>query len=97
ICIYDENHNIEEKYKENIELAAEIKDAILENRIVCYYQPLLNIENGEIYSYESLVSMIDKKGNLISPLKFLKFSKKIRLYSSITKKVVEEACKTFQD
>ncbi|WP_418185011.1 EAL domain-containing protein [Aliarcobacter vitoriensis] len=97
ICIYDENHNIEEKYKENIELAAEIKDAILENRIVCYYQPLLNIENGEIYSYESLVRMIDKKGNLISPLKFLKFSKKIRLYSSITKKVVEEACKTFQD
>ncbi|WP_419678174.1 EAL domain-containing protein [Aliarcobacter lanthieri] len=97
ICVYDESHNIEERYKENIELAAQIKDAILEDRIVCYYQPLLNIENGEIYAYESLVRMIDSEGNLIPPFKFLKFSKKIRLYSSITKKVVQEACKTFQN
>ena len=85
ICIYEESKNIEEKYKENIELATQIKEAILENRIICHYQPLLNIENSEIYSYESLVRLIDNKGNSLAPYKFLDFSKKIKLYSSITK------------
>ncbi|HKM18974.1 MAG TPA: EAL domain-containing protein [Aliarcobacter sp.] len=97
ICIYEESHNIEEKYKENIELATQIKEAILENRIICHYQPLLNIENSEIYSYESLVRLIDNNGNSLAPYKFLEFSKKIKLYSSITKIVVTQACKTFQN
>ncbi len=97
ICIYEESKNIEERYKENIELATQIKEAILENRIICHYQPLLNIENSEIYSYESLVRLIDNKGNSLAPYKFLDFSKKIKLYSSITKIVVDKACKTFQN
>lgn len=41
--------------------------------------------------------MIDKNGNSIPPNKFLEFSKKIKLYSSITKKVVAESCKTFKN
>ena len=97
ICIYEESKNIEERYKENIELATQIKEAILGNRIICHYQPLLNIENSEIYSYESLVRLIDNKGNSLAPYKFLDFSKKIKLYSSITKIVVAQACKTFQN
>ncbi|MGJ0344241.1 EAL domain-containing protein [Aliarcobacter cryaerophilus] len=97
ICIYEESKNIEERYKENIELATQIKEAILENRIICHYQPLLNIENSEIYSYESLVRLIDNKGNSLAPYKFLDFSKKIKLYSSITKIVVAQSCKTFQN
>lgn len=97
ICIYEESKNIEERYKENIELATQIKEAILGNRIICHYQPLLNIENSEIYSYESLVRLIDNKGNSLAPYKFLDFSKKIKLYSSITKIVVTQACKTFQN
>lgn len=97
ICVYEESENIEEKYKENIELATKIKDAVLEKRVICHYQPLLDIETGEIYSYESLVRILNKDGSTISPYKFLEFSKKIKLYSSITKIVVSEACKTFQN
>lgn len=97
ISVYEESQNIEEKYKKNIELATAIKEAINLNRIICQYQPLLDIETGKIYSYESLVRMIDKDGNIIPPSKFLEFSKKIKLYSSITKRVVEESCKIFKN
>ncbi|RXI27531.1 EAL domain-containing protein [Aliarcobacter trophiarum] len=97
ISLYEESENIEEKYKENIELATKIKEAILEKRVICHYQPLLDIETSEIYSYESLVRILNKDGTIISPYKFLEFSKKIKLYSSITKIVISEACKTFQN
>jgi len=96
ICVYSQAQNIEDEYKKNIELASEIKDAILESRLICHYQPLLNIETGEIYAYETLVRIIDKHGNIIPPVKFLELSKKIRLYSIITKRVVQMACETFQ-
>jgi len=97
ICAYNQTHNIEDEYKKNIELASELKDAILESRLVCHYQPLLNIESGEIYAYETLVRIIDKNANIIPPIKFLELSKKIRLYSVITKRVVQMACETFQN
>lgn len=97
ISLYEESENIEEKYKENIELATKIKEAILEKRVICHYQPLLDIETSEIYSYDSLVRILNKDGTIISPYKFLEFSKKIKLYSSITKIVISEACKTFQN
>ena len=77
-------------------MATSIKEALLEDRIVCHYQPLIDIETGEIYSFETLVRMIDKDGNIIPPIKFLDFSKKVKLYSSITRKVIKEACETFK-
>ncbi|MFY4863388.1 EAL domain-containing protein, partial [Aliarcobacter butzleri] len=81
---------------QNLEMATSIKEALLEDRIVCHYQPLIDIETGEIYSFETLVRMIDKDGNIIPPIKFLDFSKKVKLYSSITRKVIKEACETFK-
>ncbi|MFY9082727.1 EAL domain-containing protein, partial [Aliarcobacter butzleri] len=33
---------------------------------------------------------------IIPPIKFLDFSKKVKLYSSITRKVIKEACETFK-
>lgn len=97
IFIYQESLNVEESYRKNIQLATCIKEALRDNRIVCHYQPLLDLETSKIYSYESLVRMIDKDGNILTPNKFLNFSKRIKLYSSITRKVIEKTCKKFQD
>lgn len=96
ISVYEESENIEKKYKQNLEMATSIKEALLEDRIVCHYQPLIDIETGEIYSFETLIRMIDKDGSIIPPIKFLDFSKKVKLYSSITRKVIKEACETFK-
>jgi len=97
IKIYQKEANIEQKYKEGIEFVKTVRDAILSDRVVCYYQPLLDIKTGKIYSYEALARILDKDGNIITPDKFLWISKKIKLYSKITQKVIYEACKIFQN
>lgn len=40
-------------YKEdaNIEIASSIREALINNRIICYYQPILNLSNGKITKY----------------------------------------------
>ena len=96
IFIYNEDEKIEEKYKDNINMAYEIKKALAEDRIICFYQPIVDVNNGEILAYETLVRLKDSYGNLISPFKFLNFSKKIKLYHKISQRVISNACNTFK-
>jgi len=68
----------------------DIKDALEEDRIICEYQPILNLETGEILHYEALVRILDKKGKLIYPSQFLFEIKGTLLYSQLTQKVLEK-------
>jgi diguanylate cyclase (GGDEF)-like protein/PAS domain S-box-containing protein len=97
ISVYEENANIEKKYKENIAMATSIREALIDNRIICHYQPILDIKTNKINKYETLVRMIDKDGNLILPMSFLNIAKKTKLYSHITQEVIHQACNTFKD
>lgn len=97
ISVYEENANIEKKYKENIAMATSTREALIDNRIICHYQPILDIKTNKINKYETLVRMIDKDGNLITPINFLNIAKKTKLYSHITQEVIHQACNTFKD
>ena len=97
ISIYEENANIEQKFKKNIAIAAAIREALFENRIICFYQPIVDLKTNTIVKYETLVRMIDKNNQIIPPLDFLRIAKKTKLYSYITKEVIRQACKTFEN
>ncbi|AXX90428.1 GGDEF domain-containing protein [Arcobacter suis] len=97
VSVYEENANIEEKYKHNIAIATSIREALLDNRIICHYQPIIDIETSKIAKYETLVRMIDKNNKIIPPLDFLKIAKKTKLYSHITKEVVHQSCNMFKN
>ena len=64
IAIYEENANIEQQYKQNMAVATCIREALIDNRIICHYQPIMNLSTGEISKYETLVRMIDKNNNI---------------------------------
>ena len=97
ISLYEENANIEQRYKENISIASAIREALLENRIICFYQPIINIETNQVVKYETLVRMIDKNNKIILPSNFLYIAKKTKLYSHITKEVIYQACNIFKN
>jgi diguanylate cyclase (GGDEF)-like protein/PAS domain S-box-containing protein len=97
VAIYEENANIEEKYKRNIAMASSIREALIDNRIICHYQPIMNIKTGQIDKYETLVRMIDTNNEVIPPLNFLSIAKKTKLYSHITIEVIHQACNMFKE
>ena len=69
-----------------------IKDALAkEGSFVSYFQPIINNKTGEIEKYESLVRLIDKRGNMISPYQFLDIAKKTGYYSDITELVIQNS------
>ena len=95
--IYDRSLGIEAEIEHNMEWNKKLKTALKEDKIICYYQPILNNHTGKIEKYESLMRMIDSDGTVVSPFKFLHIAKKSKQYLSITKKVIEHSFEKFKD
>ena len=75
----------------NIETIHTIKTALDNNKVISYFQPIVNNLTLEVEKYESLVRIIDESGRLLSPYHFLDIAKKGRYYSKITKIVLENS------
>ncbi len=95
--IYDGNLNIEHQYQQNMLWIQRLTIAISEDRIVPYFQPIFDNTSGAISSYECLIRMIEKDGNVLTPFNFLDISKKARLYTRLTSIMVEKCCRHFAD
>ncbi len=94
--LYDEKLNIEEQYKENMDWVNKLKKAIKQDKIVPYFQPIFNNKSNKVASYECLIRLIDDDGNVIGPYKFLNIAKKSRLYSKLTKIMINKSCSHFE-
>ncbi len=93
--LYDESHSIKKRYKENLEWATKVKNAITDDRIIPFYQPIFNNKTGKIISYEALIRLKESDGKIISPFQFLEIAKKVRLYHELTKIMIEKSCQHF--
>lgn len=69
-----------------------IKDALAkQGSFVSFFQAIMNNHTNKIEKYESLIRLIDKKGNIITPFQFLGLAKKTGYYSNITEIVIQNS------
>lgn len=83
-------------FKINKELAADIKNAIKEDQIIPYFQPIIDNETGKIIKYEAL-ARLKKKDTIVSPISFIDISKKIKYYHKITRAILKKSFHTIND
>jgi len=93
-ALYDSKHNgrniityfdISDKtrmYREKL------KDMIESDKLVCFYQPIINLKTEEVHHYEALLR-IEDGDNIISPDKILPDLENSYFYSRISMKVIE--------
>jgi len=94
--LFQHNMRKNEDYAHNLEWIKRIKEAIDEDRVVCYYQPIFQDRSLKPTKYETLVRLLDKDGQAISPFFFLEIARKAKLYPQITQIVIEKAFETFR-
>lgn len=94
---FDTSLEIESQYRYNLEWTKKIKQAIKNDKIIAYCQPIVNLENKNIAKFEVLARMQDKDDKIISPFAFLEVAKKNKLYPSITKSIIKQALNTFKN
>ncbi|WP_457622689.1 putative bifunctional diguanylate cyclase/phosphodiesterase [Persephonella sp.] len=66
-----------------------IKEAIEEDRIICHYQPIIDLNTITAVKFESLVRIITKNGEILYPNEFIPPIKRTYIYVDITKKIIE--------
>ncbi|WP_373186089.1 EAL domain-containing protein [Halopseudomonas sp.] len=93
--LYDPADRARENYEHNIVWANKLKAALDENRLVPFFQPIMNIASGRIEKFECLVRMLDDLGEPISPSMFLPIARKIRLYRSVTRRMIDMSLQWF--
>ncbi|OHD38110.1 MAG: hypothetical protein A2015_14895 [Spirochaetes bacterium GWF1_31_7] len=93
--VYEETLEIAKEYENNIKWTFILKDAITDDRIIPFYQPIVNNQTGLIEKYECLCRLINKNNDIISPYYFLDIAKKTRLYPYITKRIISKAFDRF--
>ncbi len=96
IMIFDGNNPHMNRHKENLLWRQKIQFAISNDMIVPFFQPIIDIKNPKNKKYESLVRMLED-GKIISPFMFLEIAKETKLYSEITKIMVEKTFKVFAE
>jgi len=83
-----------QKHKDNLNLSKHIKQAIENNNVIMYFQPIYNNHEDKIEKYECLVRM-SVDNNISFPDTFLPVAKQINQYETISYIVVDKSCKYF--
>lgn len=106
--ILNDTHEIKKEIAHNIEYIGKIKEAIAADRIVPFFQGIIenstidtsyNTMNNRIMpiKYECLIRLIDSEGKIISPFLFLDVAKKAKLYPQLTYIMIEKTFLIFQE
>ncbi|WP_294966267.1 DUF3365 domain-containing protein, partial [Sulfurimonas sp.] len=97
LIVFDKNMNLDKEYENNMLWTKKIKEAIKNDKIVLFFQPIIDNASGKINKYESLIRLIDEDGNVISPYFFLEIAKKAKLYKQLTKIVIQKSFENFRE
>lgn len=81
-----------DKMRAENEVTQMIMDALSEDRIVVYYQPIYSMEKKSFTSAEALVRIIDKEGNIVPPAAFIQAAENNGMIIEIGKRVFEKVC-----
>lgn len=85
-----------QKYTDNVTISQEMRLAFMDNRIIPYFQPIMDINTGKISKYEVLMRVIDVKGNLLAPTDFLDVLQEMYLYPEVTKLMIKKSFEVFE-
>ncbi|MBU1217830.1 EAL domain-containing protein [bacterium] len=97
IVYYNNALSLNKEYENNILWIKKIKDAIKNDRIVMFYQEIVDNKNSIIKKYETLIRLVDEDGNVITPYFFLEIAKKAKLYNELTKIVIRKSFAAFEN
>ncbi len=94
--LFEEDPNRTLEQKNNIYWNHKIKEIINDRKLKVYYQPIINNKNDKIEKYEALIRAVDN-GKIIPPFQFLQAAKTRGMLPSITRFVIEESFRKFQN
>lgn len=93
--IFDENSETSKAHKRNMEISKIIKDAVENNWVIPYFQPIVNLTTREIEKYEALMRIELPNGDVLMPDEFMEVAKHSRLYPKMSRELIRRTFEVF--
>ncbi len=97
VVVYSYEIDNKKQIEENLKLIRALKEAIQRDRVVPYYQPIMNNKTGKIEKYEALIRVLDGNGSALDVDNILVIAKEAKLYSQLTKIMLYKTFMHFRD
>ncbi|RUM67755.1 MAG: hypothetical protein DSZ06_00530, partial [Sulfurospirillum sp.] len=94
--IFNKKNLSEEQFLNNIKKNREIREALQEDRIVPFFQPILNIKTNKVEKFESLMRIQNRDNTHQTPAEFLEVAKRSKLYPEMTKAMIKASFKRIE-
>jgi c-di-GMP phosphodiesterase len=88
--IYRPELEVIKRYADNLHWLHIIREAIEQDRIVPFFQPIMNNSSGTIDKFESLMRIRAENGQIILPGAFFTIAKKSKLYPELSRVIIEK-------
>ncbi|UFS62432.1 EAL domain-containing protein [Sulfurimonas sp. HSL-3221] len=90
VLFFSEELHLKEQAARNIATAHELKRALDRDAIVPWFQPIVQLQSGEVAKYEALVRMVGSDGSVSGPAAFLETAMQTPYYRRITEVMVHK-------
>ncbi|MEA3330576.1 MAG: EAL domain-containing protein [Campylobacterota bacterium] len=94
--IFNAKSDYSAKQQENIYWVNKIRDAINDEKLTAYFQPMLNNVTNKIEKFECLARIEDDNA-MVSPTRFMEAAKTTGTLSLVTRTIISSACSMFSD
>jgi len=88
--IYNEKGDHQERFLHNIKINKMIKEAISDQRIEPFFQPIFNIETNQVEKYESLMRIRREDNSYATPGEFLDIAKTSKMYTELSRAMIKK-------
>ncbi|HEY7866007.1 MAG TPA: EAL domain-containing protein, partial [Psychromonas sp.] len=97
VTFFNDNIYLYNKISENIKVIASIKEGILNDKFVPFYQGIVDNKTLKITKYECLIRLKEESGKVLAPYFFLEHAKKAKLYYKLTMIMIRKSFEKFAD
>jgi diguanylate cyclase (GGDEF)-like protein len=77
---------------ERLQLEIDLREAIEQEKLIVFYQPIVDIKTQRTIGFEALVRWEDREGNMIYPAKFIPIAEETGLIVKLDFLVLRQAC-----
>jgi len=93
---YSNDLNVIKQIEENTKWTKWLKEALDDNKLIAYFQPIVDCKIDKIVKYEALVRL-ERDGIIYTPHNFLATARYAGLLYEVTKRMFAQACDKFKD
>jgi len=88
--VYNDEINAKEVHELNLKRFNDFKDALINDRIEPFFQPIVDAKTEKIVKYEALARIRDTDGNVIAVSDFLSIAQKSSFFDNFTRQIIQK-------